>query len=75
MPTVEAWTVLLDRHVPGDRLPIIYRGRTGERQAVLTLTADPKMEIVANEKIGQPLTAVQRRFRDNWLGSKVPSPS
>ena len=75
MPTVEAWTVLLDRHVPGDRLPIIYRGRTGERQAVLTLTADPKMEIVANEKIGQPLTAVQRRFRDNWLGSTVPSPS
>ncbi|WP_314372595.1 M61 family peptidase [Sphingomonas paucimobilis] len=75
IPTVEAWTALLARHVPGDRLPIIYRGRTGERQAVLMLTADPTMEIVANEKIGQPLTAVQRRFRDNWLGSKVPAPS
>ena len=71
--TSEAWAATLARHAPGDRLPITWRNRAGERQAELTLTADPTMEIVANETLGQSLTAAQRRFRDGWLGSKVPA--
>ncbi|MEG3092810.1 M61 family metallopeptidase [Sphingomonas sp. PB1R3] len=74
--TPEAWAALLASHAPGDRLPIVYRQRGGERRAVLTLIPDPTMEIVTNERLGQPLTPDQTRFRQAWLGAKpVPAPS
>ncbi|MGE7206252.1 M61 family metallopeptidase [Sphingomonas sp. NPDC019816] len=71
--TSDEWAAILARHTPGDRVPITYRGRAGERQATLTLAVDPTMEIVANETLGQPLTKAQRRFRDSWLGSAIPA--
>ena len=68
LATQEEWTALLSRHAPGDRLPIVYRQRGSERNAILTLAADPMVEVVPNEKIGQPLTPEQTRFRRAWLG-------
>jgi predicted metalloprotease with PDZ domain len=68
LATQAEWTALLSRHAPGDRLPIVYRQRGSERNAILTLAADPMIEVVPNEKIGQPLTPEQTRFRRAWLG-------
>ncbi|HJO67517.1 MAG TPA: PDZ domain-containing protein, partial [Sphingomonas sanguinis] len=76
MTTPEAWAALIDRHAPGDRLAIVYRQRGGERSGTLTLAADPMMEIVRNEGLGQALTPEQTRFRQAWLGPRpVPAPS
>lgn len=74
--TPEAWAALLDRHAPGDRLAIVYRQRGGEQSGTLTLAADPTLEIVRNEGLGQALTPEQARFRQGWLGPRpVPAPS
>ena len=74
--TPEAWTALIDRHAPGDTLAIVYRQRGGERSGTLTLAADPTMEIMTNERLGQKLTPEQARFRQAWLGPRpVPAPS
>ena len=66
----QAWTAILSRHAPGDRLPIVYRQRGGERSTILTLAEDPTIEVMPNEKIGQPLTPEQTRFRQSWLGPR-----
>jgi predicted metalloprotease with PDZ domain len=59
----------LQSRKPGDSLPVVY-DRRGERvTAILTLVADPSVELVPAEEAGQPLTDVQRKFRDSWLSS------
>ncbi|WP_267434687.1 PDZ domain-containing protein [Sphingomonas sp. GM_Shp_1] len=65
-----AWSALLAAHKPGDRLPIVYRQRGGERRATMTLIADPNMEIVPDERIGRTPTPEQTRFRQAWLGPR-----
>jgi predicted metalloprotease with PDZ domain len=57
----------LGRHKPGDRVPIVFTDRTGRsNRATVTLAEDPHLEVVPTET----LTAVQKAFRDRWLGSK-----
>jgi hypothetical protein len=38
---------------------------------MMTLQADPSMEIAAIEDAGGTLSAEQKAFRDAWLGSHV----
>jgi predicted metalloprotease with PDZ domain len=59
---------VLRRHKPGDRVDIVFTGRTrGERRATVTLAEDPRLEIVPVESSGGTLTAAQKAFRDRWL--------
>lgn len=56
---------------PGDTVMIRVADRAGvERAGTLTLVADPAMEVVPAESVGQRLTSPQRAFRQRWLGSR-----
>ena len=62
---------LVAQRKPGEELPIAFE-RRGERvSSTIRLAPDPRREIVPVEDAGQSLTAAQRRFREDWLGSAV----
>jgi predicted metalloprotease with PDZ domain len=61
----------LAKHKPGDRVPLRFVRRSGERvESTLVLEEDPRVEIVSVESTGGTLTDDQRRFRDAWLTSQ-----
>jgi predicted metalloprotease with PDZ domain len=62
---------VLDRHRPGDSLPVTFARRDGPGQGSITLEADPRLEIVSIESTGADLDEAERAFRDAWLGSRV----
>jgi predicted metalloprotease with PDZ domain len=54
---------VLQRHKPGDAVPIVYVDRTRvPKTATVTLAEDPHIEVV----VGDPNSA-QREFRERWL--------
>jgi predicted metalloprotease with PDZ domain len=68
----QALDEVLTRHKPGDRVSVRFVRRSGQTvDATLTLEEDPRIEVVAVEQNGGTLSAEQRRFRDDWLGSKM----
>jgi predicted metalloprotease with PDZ domain len=63
---------LLRKHKPGDSVPIRFVRRSGEAvTATLVLGESVRIEIVPVEQAGGSLSPEQKRFRDDWLGSKV----
>jgi predicted metalloprotease with PDZ domain len=54
---------------PGDEVPVVFERRGQRVTATLRLVQDPRLEIVALENLGRPVTDAQRRFRDAWLSS------
>ena len=68
----EAFGQVLRKHKPGDQVPIRFVRRSGETvNGTLTLQPDPRFEIVPLEQAGETPTEAQKKFRDDWLGSKV----
>jgi predicted metalloprotease with PDZ domain len=62
----------LAKHKPGDRVPLRFVRRSGERvESTLVLEEDPRVEIVSIESTGGTLTDEQKRFRDSWLNSQL----
>ena len=66
--TGEAWTAALAATAPGKPLAIGYRNRTGRHTAVIAPIANPQIEIVRTETLGQAVTPAARAFRTSWLG-------
>jgi predicted metalloprotease with PDZ domain len=56
---------------PGDAAEITFEQRGASRTARLTLAEDDRLEVVAGENVGLPLTDEARRFRAAWLGSRA----
>lgn len=56
---------------PGDKITVIYKNRTGEHEATLTLEENPAFEVVTYETAGKELSKQQKDFRNSWLSSKV----
>jgi len=58
---------------PGTSLTVTYRhrGRGQPINAMISVIADPRLDIVPAEQVGQALTEAQRRFRDLWLRSRA----
>jgi predicted metalloprotease with PDZ domain len=67
--TVAEWNAILQSHKPGDSLPIAFRRKGEQANAVLTVGEDLRVVAVPIERNGQTLTAAQRAFRDAWLNS------
>ena len=61
---------VLQRHKPGDSVPVVFLRRGARTTALLTLEADSHLEIVPVERTGRALTAAERSFRDAWLKTK-----
>ena len=63
---------VLRKHKPGDQIPLRFVRRSGEAvDATLTLEKNSRVSIVPVEQSGGMLTPEQKRFRDEWLGSRV----
>jgi predicted metalloprotease with PDZ domain len=61
---------VLQRHKPGDKVTVVFVDRTGApKTATVTLSEDPRVEVVPVESAGT-LTAAQQTFRSGWLGAK-----
>jgi len=54
---------------PGDTAPIRFIQRGVEKEATLTLTEDPAMEVVSFEAAGWEVTPAIQALRDAWLGA------
>ncbi|MGQ0735957.1 MAG: M61 family metallopeptidase [Acidobacteriota bacterium] len=68
--TQEAWSGVLKRHKPGDRVELRVTRRSGEViESAVVLEVDPRLEIVPVESGGTSPTDGQQRFRLAWLGS------
>jgi predicted metalloprotease with PDZ domain len=67
--SVSDWNRLLNTHKPGTSVPVTYRRRDANVNAVLALGEDPRVQAVPGEDAGLPPTAAQRAFRDAWLNS------
>jgi predicted metalloprotease with PDZ domain len=55
---------------PGQEIPIVFERRGVRVNAMLRLIEDPRVEITPAETLRQSLTAEQRRFREEWLGTR-----
>jgi predicted metalloprotease with PDZ domain len=62
--------IVLQRHRPGDTVPIVFARRDGRMSGSVTLEEDPRIEIVPVERTGRALSATERAFRDAWLKSR-----
>lgn len=63
----------LKNRAPGERLSVTFKRRGGATGTVsIIVRPDPQRETVPIESTGAPVTADHQRFRDAWLGSKVP---
>ena len=63
--------VLAD-HSPGDVVDVRFRRRDGtDETAELTLSENPEIRVVPIEQAGGSLTDAQRRFRNEWLASRI----
>jgi len=66
-----AWTAALAAHKPGDTVPVVFEQRGMQRTARLTFAADPRLEAVTFESVGQQPTAKEEAFRASWLASRA----
>ncbi|WP_242916617.1 M61 family metallopeptidase [Pontibacter liquoris] len=62
---------VLDKHKPGDEVPLTYRRLGQARTATLTLDEEPELEVVLYESTGKQLTPEMEKYRQAWLGSAV----
>jgi predicted metalloprotease with PDZ domain len=60
---------LVTSRKPGEPLPVVYERRGMRMSTALKLIDDPRLTLTPVEEAGQPLTDLQRRFREAWLSS------
>lgn len=62
---------ILEKHKSGDTISVEVLQRGVKRTTQVTLTEDPQLAIAAYETIGKELTDDMKKFREEWLGSRV----
>ncbi len=62
---------LLAAHQPGDELSVTYSSLGDSYETMITLAANPELEVRTFEQVGKSVTDEIARFRQNWLGSKA----
>jgi predicted metalloprotease with PDZ domain len=65
--TDSAYQALRAAHQPGDKIAVEYQSRGANRTATITLTEDPRLEVVTFEEAGMPLPSEAKSFREAWL--------
>jgi predicted metalloprotease with PDZ domain len=65
------WRRALERHRPGDAVPVGVERRGRAVSLSLRIGEDPEVEIVPVERAGGRLTPAEDAFRRAWLASKV----
>ncbi len=73
MTSAQALTDMLRKHKPGDSVAIRFVRRSGEAvNATVVLEEIGRLEIMPMELDGGTLSPEQKRYREAWLGSKIP---
>lgn len=62
---------LIQKHKPGDTVPIEFEQRGVAKMASITLEEHQQLEIVPFEHIPRPVTKEMIAFREQWLNSKA----
>lgn len=73
IPNARALRRQLAGHRPGETLDVRYESLGTEYEANLVLAENPQLELVTYEQAGKEVTEEIKKFRENWLGSKVKS--
>jgi predicted metalloprotease with PDZ domain len=60
----------ISAHKPDDHVTIAYEGRTGRRDATMTIVENPALQVVAFEDAGMNPTDQQLAFRAKWLSTR-----
>jgi len=56
---------------PGEVVPVVFRRRGVETTGSVRLVEDPRVDVIPVEESGRTPSDAQRRFREEWLGSRV----
>lgn len=70
LATVADYRRVLAARKPGDRVRLSWIGRAGPASATVELKRDPRVEVVAFEDAGRPVTNAQQAFREEWVGAR-----
>jgi predicted metalloprotease with PDZ domain len=62
---------ILEKHKPGDTIPIEAEQRGVKKTVQLTFTEDPQVEVVSYESLNREVTPEMKKLRTEWLGSQV----
>ncbi len=62
---------ILEKHKPGDSVTVEFEQRGVKKNAQLTFTEDPQVEVIAYENAGLDLTPEMKKLRAEWLGSQL----
>ncbi|MCF2497494.1 M61 family metallopeptidase [Dyadobacter chenhuakuii] len=63
--------VILNAHKPGEEIGIEYRHREDVKLGMITFMENPKWVVELNETAGMPVTEEMKKFRKDWLGTKI----
>ena len=64
-------TAILNAHKPGEEIAVEYRHREETKMGMLTLKENPRWIVEMNETVNLPVTEEMKKFRKDWLGSKI----
>lgn len=62
------WDKAMKRHDPGDTVTIVFEQRGIQREADITFTGDPELEVVTYDAADRKTSRKQLAFRKSWLG-------
>ncbi|NIJ53978.1 M61 family metallopeptidase [Dyadobacter arcticus] len=62
---------ILKSHKPGEKVTVDYVHRGNAKSAEMTLIENPRLLVVLNENANLPVSDEMKKFRKDWLGSKV----
>ena len=62
---------ILEKHKPGDQIPVEFVHREEVKMAMITLGENPRFSVELNEKLNLPVTGEMLKFRKLWFDSKV----
>jgi len=62
---------ILEKHKPGDQIPVEFVHREEVQMAMITLGENPRFSVELNEKLNLPVTGEMLKFRKLWFDSKV----
>ncbi|WAC14411.1 M61 family metallopeptidase [Dyadobacter pollutisoli] len=64
-------TAIVKAHKPGENVTIDYRHRGEIKSTMLTIAENPRLIVTLNEEANLPVTAEMKKFRKEWLDSKI----
>jgi hypothetical protein len=67
----DAWTRVIGRARPGERVAVEVDRRGTRLPLTLTIRENPDIDVVLGEQRGAVLTPAQESFRRAWLASKA----